>query len=118
MRKVCNDRMSGQRRSARLERRSPWRDENNRDAVDMLDPPRSEQHWQLRRLRNERVRCEIDRGADHAIIVAVAARLLGGKLLRLCACAGDRRTVRGWVNAVEMDVPERQDELQRQRGKR
>jgi hypothetical protein len=46
---------------------------------------RSKKRRQLRRLRHERVRGEINCGADRAIIVAVVAGLLGRKRLRLRA---------------------------------
>lgn len=118
MRKVSNDRMSGLRRSARLERRSPRHDENNCAAVGMLDQARGEKRRQLRRLRNERVRREINRGADGAVIVAVVAGMLGRKRLHLRARTGDCCPVIRAMDAAEMDVPERQDKLKRKRGKR
>ena len=101
-----------------MEWRSPRRDEVDRRAIEMLDGPRNKRQRQLRRLRHERVRREIDRGADSAIIVAVVAGLLCGKLWRLRARAGERCRMGSTMHAVKMEVPERQDELQRQRGKR
>ena len=67
---------SGERRSARLKWRSLWRDEKERDEIGMLDGFRNEQHRQLRRLRQERRRREMDYRTNRAIIV----RLIGGML--------------------------------------
>ena len=92
---------------------SPRENKIDRDAIEMLDQPRSKKRRQLRRLRNKRVRGEIDRGADSAImIVLIIAGLLPGnglQYLRSRASDIDRRG--GATNAVYMDVPESQDEL-------
>ncbi len=97
-----------------MERRSSRRDERNRDAIEMLDQSSSEKRRQLRRLGSERVPRKINRGADRAIIVRVIAGLLrwnGLRYLRSRTSDIDRRG--GAMDAVNMDVSESQDELQR-----
>src|SRR5208282_6790371 len=54
MPKLSADRRSGGRRSARLEWRPSWRDENHGDAVDVLDGVRNQRQRHLRRLGDER----------------------------------------------------------------
>jgi len=91
---------------------SPRENKIDRDAIEMLDQPRSKKRRQLRRLRNKRVRREIDRGADRAIIVRVIARLLPGNGLRYLRCRASNIDRRGGpTDAVYMDVPESQDQL-------
>lgn len=119
MPKISNDRRSGERRSARLKGCSSRRDENDRNAIEMLDGLSDERYRQLRRLRQERIRGEKDGGADRAIIVGVIARLSRWNGLRRRRARGqDMNGGEAATGAVEMHVPERQHELQRQRGKR
>ncbi len=114
MPKISNDRRSGERRSARLEQRSPRRGEIDGDGIKVLDQPRRKERRQLRRLRHERVGGKIDRRANRAVFVAIATRLLAGSaLLRRVRCTRYGYPVTRATNAVEMDVPERQNELER-----
>jgi hypothetical protein len=115
MPRISNDRGSGERRSAGLERGAPRCDEDNRDAIDMLDRSRDERHRQLRRLRNKRIGRKLDGGANGAIIVT-AAMLVGEQ--RRTRHSGDGADGRGARNGIEMHVSEREHELQRQRRKR
>jgi hypothetical protein len=106
--------------SARLKRLSSCRDDKGSwRAIDALDWPRGETRRQGRRLPRERIADEIDDRADRAItIVIVVAGLLLARWLRVRLEAdnlGFRITA---ANAVEMDVPERHDHLQRQRKQR
>ena len=118
MPKISNN-LSGERRGAGLKWRSPRHDEIDRDAIEMLDGSRNERHRQLRRRRQERVRGEKDRGADHAIVVVrVIAGVRRGQLRRLGSRAAYSRSGVAAMDAVEMDMPERDNELQRQRGQR
>ena len=118
MAKISNN-PSGERWSAGLKWRAPRHDETDRDAIEMLNWSRGERHRQLRRRRQERVGGEIDRGADRAIIVVlIIAGLRRRKLPRLSCRAAHSQSGVGAMNAVEMDVPERDDELQHQRGQR
>ena len=94
-----------------MERRAPRHDENGGDAIDMLDRLRGERHHQLRRLRNKRIGGEVDRGADRAVIVRLIAGLLVGKPGRSRRTGNRDGSTR---DAVEMDVSERHDDLQRQ----
>lgn len=96
------------------------RNENDCDAIGMLDLPRDERQRQLRRLRQERVGGEKDRGADRAVVVGVVVAWLsrGTRLRTRRGRAGDGYRRRSGTKAVDMDVPERHDHLQRQRGER
>ena len=107
--RISYDRLRlGARWSARLKRRSLRHGKNNRGAIKMLDRAGGKHRRQLRRLRNERARREIDGGADRAVIVVVIAGLLRGNRLRyLRSRAGDIDRRRGTMDAVNMDVPER-----------
>jgi hypothetical protein len=80
----------------------------------VLDCACREPQGQLRRLRQQRSRGEMDRGADRAVIDGVASRLLyrrgrGG----LGACGGEPADCVPGV--ARMDVAKRQGDLQRQR---
>lgn len=103
-----------------MEWRAPRRDEKAGGAIELLDRPTNQRHPQLRSRRRERIGDEINRGADRAIIVV----LFGVGLRRgqgLCGVrrrTGERYGRVGATNAVEMQVPERQDKLQRQRRQR
>lgn len=84
---------------------TPRRDECGGDATGMLDGLSSERHRQLRRLRQGRVRREIDASADRAIIVVGAvAGVLRGNGLRYLRASGN--SGKAAMEAVEMDVPE------------
>jgi len=86
---------------------SPRHDENDRYAIEMLDCLRNERHRQFRRRWKERVRGEIDRGTDRAIVVIpVIAGMRRWKLRRLRARAGDCKSQVRAMNAVEMNMPE------------
>ncbi len=114
MQKISNDRRSGERRSARLEQRPPRRGEIDGDGIKVLDQPRRKECRQLRHLRDKGVRCEIDCGADRAVFVAIATRLLAGSvLLRRVRCTRYGYPITRATNAVEMDVAKRQKELER-----
>ncbi len=106
MPKISNN-LSGERGSAFLKWRAPRCDENDHDVIEMLDCLRNERRRQFRRRRKERVRGEIDRGADRAIVVVpVIGGVLRGKLRRLRSRPGINKSGVGAMNAVEMDVPE------------
>ena len=83
-------------------------------AIDRFDRPKSKRHGNLRRLRQQGSRCEMDRGADHAVIVGVVSGLLcrrrrGG----LRTCGGEPADCVSGV--ARMHVAKRQGDLQRQR---
>ena len=101
-----------------MERRSPWRNEINHSAIEMLYAMRCRRHRKLRRLGNEGICREINAGADRAIIVIRIAGLRGKRCRDLRSRAEGRNSGVGAANAVEMDVPKGDDELQRQRCKR
>lgn len=114
--KISNDRRSGERRSARLEWRASRGEKGDRYTIRVLDPANRKRHGQLRRLRQQRSRGEMNRGADRAVIVGVADRLL---------CRGRRggrpsgsETAGGMPEVAQMDVAERERDLQRQRKQR
>ena len=115
--RISNDRKSGERRSARLERRTPRGEKGGRSAIDVFDRTRRERHGERRRLRQQGSRGEMDRRADRAVVVSVTDGLLGGR----------RRGGRGSANSeaaanvpeiTRMDVAERERDLQRQRKQR
>ena len=107
--KVSNDRRSGERGSAGLERRAPRHDENGGDAIEMLDCLRAKRHRQLRRLGNKRIGGEVDRGANRAVIVCLIAGLVVGKRGR-SRRSGNRDNSGSARDAVEMDVSERHEQ--------
>lgn len=115
---ISNDRRSGERRSARLEQSAPRRDEADRALIEMRDRSSDERRRELRRLRQERRRGEIDRGADRAITVRVGAGMRHWSRLRDLRRRASESGGREAMNAVEMDVPEGQDQLQSERGER
>jgi hypothetical protein len=116
MSKGSNDRGSGERGSARLERRASWRERDDGNAVEMLDRPRQERHRQLRRLRQKRSRAQMDCGADRTVIVCITKRVLRRRRsARQRSRGGDSRSV---LDVAEMDVSERQGDLNRQREQR
>jgi hypothetical protein len=114
--KISNDRKSGEWRSARLEWRPSRGEKGDRYTIRVLEPANRKRHRQLRRLRQQRCRSKMDRGADRAVIVGVTDRLL---------CRGRRggrpsggETAAGVPEVAQMDVAERERELQRQREQR
>jgi hypothetical protein len=109
-RKISNDGASEERRGTRLKGCSLPRDKNESAATEMLHRSASEEHRDLRRVRQERSRREMDYGTNRAIIVGV----VGGMLSRtgvfgVCYRCGSRR--RG--ASFQMNVSKRNDELQR-----
>src|SRR5579863_3346498 len=107
-------------RSARLKRLSLCRDSNGRwRTVDVFDRVRGKLSRQRRRLRHERIGDQEDGRADRTItVLVIVARLLGGQRLHLGFEARDLGLRISAVNAVEMDVPERDGHLQGQRKQR
>jgi hypothetical protein len=97
---------------------SSWRDEDKKDPTGMLDRLRDDRHRQLRCVREERCRRQMHNGADRAVIVAIAVVMLrgGGLLAGRCGVANGNGSLGS--DAVEVQVPERQRELQRHRRKR
>jgi hypothetical protein len=112
--KLSIDRWSGGWRSARLIRRAPRPERGNDGAVGVFDDGGNNGQRQLRRHRGNRTAQERDGGADCAVIVVV--RLV----LSLCrrtdtavrAREHDGRTA---ADAVNMQMAERQQKLQRHR---
>ena len=114
--KISNDRKSGEGRSARLEWRPSRGEKGGRCTIRVLDPANRKRHGQVRRLRQQRSRGTMDRGADRAVIVGVADRLL---------CRGRRgrrpsgsETATGAPEVAQMNVAKRERDLQRQREQR
>jgi hypothetical protein len=106
-----------ERRRARLEWRTPGGEKAFCDRIGVLNWPRRQRHGQLQRLRQQRSRGEMDRGADRAVVVCVTgglSRRVGRSGLR----AGDGATVDGVSEIAAVDVAEREDDLQRQREQR
>jgi len=116
MPKISNN-LSGERGSAGLKWRAPRHDEIDRDGSEMLDWSRNKRHRQLRRRREERIRSKKDRGADRAIVVV---RVVAGLRRAERRCLGCRAAYcqRRATNAVEMDMPEGKNKLQRKRSQR
>jgi hypothetical protein len=107
---------SGQRRRARLKSGSLWRDENKSDVIKMLDRLRNKRHRQLRCVRQERRRSQMDDRTNRAVIIRLVGRMLrrsGRDDRGLCV-----RGCRGGRGYVEMNVAEGEDKLQRHRRKR
>ena len=114
--KISNDRKSGEWRSARLEWRTPRGEKGGRYTIRVLDPANRKRHGQLRRLRQQRSRGEMNRGADHTIVVRITDWVLRGRRSAgLLSRGGNSRSV---PDAPEMDVSERQGDLNRQREQR
>ena len=116
MLKISNDRRSGERRSARLEWRTSRGEKGGRNTIRVLNPANRKRHGQLRRLRQRRSRGEMNRGADRTIVVRITEWVLRGRRSAgLPSRGGDSRSV---LDAAEMDVSERQGDLNRQREQR
>jgi hypothetical protein len=114
--KISNDRRSGERRSAGLEWRTSRGEKGGRNTIRVLDPANRKGQEQLRRLRQQRSRGEMNRGADRAIVVRITDWVLRGRRSAgLPSRGGNRRSV---PDAPEMDVSERQGDLNRQREQR
>ena len=120
MAKISDDRTSGERRRARLEWRTPGRERACCNEIGVLHRPRCERLRQLRRLRQQRSRGEMNRGADRAVIVRVTDGLLGllGRRRRAGRRSCDSKAAAAMLEVAEVDVAEREDDLQRQREQR
>jgi hypothetical protein len=115
--KISNDRKSGEWRSARLEWRPSLGEKGGRYTIRVLDPANRKRHGQLRRLRQQRSRGEMNRGADRAVIVRVADGLLCRRRRSGRRSSGSE-TAAGVPEVAQMDVAERERDLQRQREQR
>ena len=114
--KISNDRRSGERRSARLEWRTSRGEKGGRNTIRVLNPANRKRHGQLRRLRQRRSRGEMNRGADRTIVVRITDWVLRGRRSAgLPSRGGNNRSV---PDAPEMDVSERQGDLNCQREQR
>jgi hypothetical protein len=117
--KLSIDRWSGGWWSARLIRRPPRPDRSNCDTVGVFDDGGNNGQRQLRRHRGNRTAQERDGGADCAVIVVV--RLVLSLRWRTDTAVRARehngRTAADAVNmhAVNMQMAERQQKLQRHR---
>ncbi len=58
----------------------------------------------------------MDRGANRAIVVGIVGGMLGRKWLRRRSFGGRGGRQRARAHPLEMDMPERKNELQRQPG--
>jgi hypothetical protein len=105
MSKISNDQSSGERRSARLEWRTSRGEKGDRYTIRVLDLADRKRHRQLRRLRQQRCRAQMDCGADRTIIVCMTDRVLRGRRsARVRSRGGDCKSV---LDVAEMDVSER-----------
>jgi hypothetical protein len=86
----------------------------------MLDVSTNRRHLQLRRLGNDRIRREVDAGADCAVAIIVVAVIVRAGLLReqLCSVRLPAESHRSGIrpaDTVEMNMSEGHGDLQRQR---
>jgi hypothetical protein len=114
--KISNDRRSGERRSARLEWRTSRGEKGSRSTIRVLDLAERKRHRQLWRLRQQRRRAQMDCGADRTIIVCITDRVLRRR--RSAGLPSRGRDSRSVLDVAEMDVSERQSDLNRQREQR
>jgi hypothetical protein len=107
---------SGDRRSARLEWRTSRGEKGGGYTNRVLDLANRKRHRQLRRLRQQRCRAQMDCGADRTIVVCITDRMLRRRRSAgLPSRGGDSRSV---LDVAEMNVSERQNDLHRQRKQR
>ena len=90
-------------------------EKGDRYTIRVLDPANRKRHGQLRRLRQQRSRGKMNRGADRAVIVGVADRFLLAPKGRTALRQRDRRRM---PEVAQMDVAKRERDLQRQREQR
>jgi hypothetical protein len=112
---------SGERWSAGLKGQPARHAENWRGESGMLDEAGNRRQRQHQRPRYERMACQIDAGANRAIIILVAAvaLLLSEERLQGMRSCGGRHAGRiAPCNSFEMNVPKRNGELNRKREQR